>query len=79
MEDDGSAGRSNKSDAMSESSGIQNTEHRHTVPASELAPTGRCGRSMSPQQPHTELDSDVSDDTDQDLDIEDDAEFTLNP
>ncbi|XP_076616371.1 hematopoietically-expressed homeobox protein hhex [Chaetodon auriga] len=78
VEDDSSAGRSTKGDDLSEPSGIQSPEHRHTVPASELAPTGRCGRSVSPQQPHTELDSDVSDDTDQDLDIEDDADFTLN-
>lgn len=81
MEDD-STRRSNKGDDMIEPSGVQSPEHRHTVPASELAPTGRCVRSASAQQDtelHTELDSDVSDDTDQDLDIEDDTEFTMNP
>lgn len=79
MEDDSSAGRSHKGDETTEPSGIQSPEHRQTVPASELAQADRCVRSVSPQQPHTELDSDVSDDTDQELDIEDDAEFTLNP
>ncbi|XP_035516042.1 hematopoietically-expressed homeobox protein hhex-like [Morone saxatilis] len=79
VEEDNSAGRSHKGDELTEPSGIQSPKHRHTVPASELAQTGRCVNSVSPQQPHTELDSDVSDDTDQELDIEDDAEFTLNP
>ncbi|XP_030255230.1 hematopoietically-expressed homeobox protein hhex [Sparus aurata] len=78
LQDDGSAGRSNKGDDMTEPAGIQSPERRHTVSA-ELSPTGRCVLSVSPQQPHTELDSDLSDDTDQDLDIEDDSEFTLNP
>lgn len=78
MEDDGSAGRS-KGDCMTKPAGPQNPEHRHTVPASELPPTGHCVSSLSPQQAHTELDSDVSDDTDQDLDIEDDADFPVNP
>ncbi|XP_040885524.1 hematopoietically-expressed homeobox protein hhex [Toxotes jaculatrix] len=70
-EDDGSAGRSNgKGDEASESTGIQSPEHRQTVRV----------RSASPQQLHTELDSDVSDDTDRELDIEDDDddEFTRN-
>lgn len=82
MEDDSSAGRGNKGDETTEPSGIQSPEQRHTVPVSELAQAGRCARSVSPQQqqqPHTELDSDVSDDTDQELDIEDDDEFTVNP
>lgn len=79
VEDDGAAGRSNKEDDMSEASGIQSPEHRHTGPASELPPAGRCARSVSPQQPRTQLDSEVSEDTDQDLDIEDDSEFTLEP
>lgn len=78
VEDDCSAGRSNKGDETTEPSGLQSLEQRHTVSASEVQ-AGRCVRSVSPQQPHTELDSDVSDDTDQELDIEDDSEFTLNP
>lgn len=78
VEDD-STRRSNKGNDMTEPSGIQSPEHRHTVPASELASTGRCVRSVSAQQSHTELDSDVSDDTDQDLDIEDDTELTMEP
>ncbi|XP_042253575.1 hematopoietically-expressed homeobox protein hhex [Thunnus maccoyii] len=79
VEDDSSAGRSNKGDETTDLSGIQSPEQRHTIPVSELAQAGRCARSVSPQQSHTELDSDVSDDTDQELDIEDDDEFTLNP
>ncbi|KAI3365332.1 hypothetical protein L3Q82_010431, partial [Scortum barcoo] len=73
LEDDSAAGRSHKGDEKTELSGIQSPEHRHPVPGSELE------RSVSPQRPHTELDSDVSEDTDQELDIEDDTEFTLNP
>lgn len=79
MEDDTSTGRSNKGDDMTEPAVIQSLDHRHTVPSTEPVPAGRCASSVSPQQVHTELDSDVSDDTDQDLEIEDDAEFTLNP
>lgn len=80
LEEDNSAGRSHKGDEVTEpSSGIQSPAQRYTVPVSELAPADRCARSVSPEQPHTELDSDVSGDTDQELDIEDDAEFTLNP
>nr|XP_046232497.1 hematopoietically-expressed homeobox protein hhex [Scatophagus argus] len=79
VEDDSSAGRSNKGDDTSEPSGMQSPEHRHTVLGSELAPTGLRVRSVSAQQPHTQLDSDVSDDSDQDLDIEDEADLTMNP
>ncbi|XP_044034285.1 hematopoietically-expressed homeobox protein hhex [Siniperca chuatsi] len=79
VEDDSSAGRSQKGDETTESSGIQSPEHRQTILASELEQPDRCVRSVSPHQPHTEPDSDVSDDTDQELDIEDDAEFPLNP
>ncbi|XP_026208044.1 hematopoietically-expressed homeobox protein hhex [Anabas testudineus] len=77
---DTSVGRSNnKADEATESLGIPSPEQRQTVSASDLAQSGRCARSVSPEQPHTELDSDVSDDTDQELDIEeDDDEFTLN-
>ncbi|KAI4801140.1 hypothetical protein KUCAC02_000066, partial [Chaenocephalus aceratus] len=65
VEDEGSAGRS-KGDETSDSCGIQSPEQRLTAPASELQ-AARCGQ----------LDSDVSEDTDQELDIEDDG-FTLN-
>lgn len=78
LEEDGAAGSSsNKADGMTEPAGIQNPEHRLTSPASEAA---QRGRPPSSQQPYTELESEVSDDTDQELDIEDDEEeFTLNP
>ncbi|XP_078135923.1 hematopoietically-expressed homeobox protein hhex [Sander vitreus] len=81
VEDESPAGRSNKGDETTEPSGIQNPEQRHTVPASDVAQAGRCVRPVSPHQAHTELDSDVSDDTDQELDIEedDDDDYTLNP
>ncbi|XP_034716038.1 hematopoietically-expressed homeobox protein hhex [Etheostoma cragini] len=79
VEDESPAGRSNKGDETTELSGIQNPEQRHTVPASDLAQAGRCVRPVSPHHAHTELDSDVSDDTDQELDIEDDDDYTLNP
>ncbi|KAF1374329.1 hypothetical protein PFLUV_G00248910 [Perca fluviatilis] len=81
VEDESPAGRSNKGDETTEPSGIQNPEQRHTVPASDLAQAGRCVRPVSPHQAHAELDSDVSDDTDQELDIEeeDDDDYTLNP
>lgn len=75
-EGDSPAGRSNKPEENTDSSGIQSPSHRLTVPASELSKSGRCVRSESPD--HTELDSDVSEDTDQELDIEDDTEFTMN-
>uniref|UniRef100_A0AAQ4PJG7 Homeobox domain-containing protein n=1 Tax=Gasterosteus aculeatus aculeatus TaxID=481459 RepID=A0AAQ4PJG7_GASAC len=54
---------------------------KQTPPASEPAQAGRCmARSGSPQQQsRAERDSDVSDDTDQELDIEDDEAFTLIP
>ncbi|XP_042363827.1 hematopoietically-expressed homeobox protein hhex [Plectropomus leopardus] len=75
VEDDSSTGKSTKEDDTTE--GIQSPEQRRSAPASELQ-AGRCVLSASPQhqQPHTELDSDVSDDTDQELDIEDDDEFS---
>lgn len=78
VDEDGTR-RSNKGNDMTEPFGIHSPEHRHTVPSSELTPTGRCVRSVSEEQPHKDLDSDVSDDTDQELDIEDDTEFTLKP
>lgn len=79
--DDAALGRRNtKADDATEPPGTPTSpERRQTVSAADLAQSGRCARSASPQQPHTELDSDVSDDTDQELDIEeDDDEFTLN-
>lgn len=78
MEDE-SAQRNTRRDDMIEPSGVQSPEHRHTVPSSELTPTGCCARSGSAQQLHTELDSDVSDDADQDLDIEDDTDTNMEP
>ncbi|XP_028990450.1 hematopoietically-expressed homeobox protein hhex [Betta splendens] len=77
--DDTAVGRSNnKGDEATEPAGTPNPELRQTVPASELTPPGRRAPSASPQPSHTELDSDVSDDTDRELDIEDDDdEFTL--
>lgn len=77
LEEDGAAAgssSSSKADGMSEAAGIQSPEHRLSSPASEAA---QCGRPPSSQQPYTELESEVSDDTDQELDIED--EFTVNP
>lgn len=81
LEEDGAAGSSsNKADGMTEPAGIQSPEHRLTSPASEASQRGRPPSSQSSQQPYTELESEVSDDTDQELDIEDDEEdFTLNP
>lgn len=84
VEEDGSAGRSNKRDEATEPTGAhESPEQRLTVLASEpAAQGGRGGSSVSPQRPHTELDSDsVSDDSDQELDIEDDDDdqFTRRP
>nr|XP_020467350.1 hematopoietically-expressed homeobox protein HHEX [Monopterus albus] len=65
--DDTSVRRSNKADESPEAAGIRSPEQRQVISAGE-------------QQLHTELDSDVSDDTDQELDIEDDDDgFTMNP
>ncbi|XP_069374190.1 hematopoietically-expressed homeobox protein hhex [Paralichthys olivaceus] len=70
LENDNPAGRSNKSDEMTDSTVMQSPEQKQTVYV----------RSLSPQHLHTALDSNVtSDDTDQELDIEDDDEFTRNP
>lgn len=76
VEGDSPGGRNNKAEETTDSSGTQSPAHRHTVPTSELSQSGCCVHSESPK--HTELDSDVSEDTDQELDIEDDTEFTLN-
>ncbi|CAJ1080445.1 hematopoietically-expressed homeobox protein hhex [Xyrichtys novacula] len=77
VEGDSSAGRTNKAEETTESPEIQSPAHRHSAATSELSQSGRCGRSVSPK--HSELDSEVSEDTDQELDIEDDSEFPLNP
>lgn len=74
MEEESTAGRNDST----EPSAIHNAEHRQTAQTPELAP-GLCGRSAgSPQRTHTEPESDVSD-TDQELDIEEDDGFTLDP
>lgn len=75
VEEESSTGRSNNSkrDEPTEAPGAQSPEQRLTVLGSEPAREGG---------PHTELDSDsVSDDSDQELDIEDDDEqqFTRRP
>lgn len=62
-EGEGSAGRNNKGDPMTEPAAA-GMEQRQT------SEQGLLGHS---RQPHAELDSDVSDDTDQELDIEDDV------
>lgn len=67
VEDDSSGGMSTKGEEL------RSQEQRQTGPADH------CVQPVSSQEPHTVLDSDVSDDTDQELDIEDDDEFTLNP
>ncbi|KAF3691456.1 Hematopoietically-expressed homeobox protein hhex [Channa argus] len=77
VEDDSSVVRSNKGEGANEPGGIQSPEQRSTGSASELAPGGRCVRSESPQQLGTELDSDMSDDTDQELNIEEDDDDDL--
>ncbi|KAG7226563.1 hypothetical protein INR49_003720 [Caranx melampygus] len=84
VDDDGSAGKSNKRDETTEPTGAhESPEQRLTVLAGEPAQGGRGVSSVSPQRPHTELDSDsVSDDSDQELDIEDDDDddqFTRRP
>lgn len=62
MDDDST--RRSKSDDMSPA-------HSRAIPPAV--------RSASAQEPQAEIDSDVvSDDTDKDLDIEDDNEFTIN-
>lgn len=83
MEEDASTGRSTKRDETEPSGGHGSPEQRLTVLAGEPAQGGRAVSSVSPQRPHTELDSDsVSDDSDQELDIEDDDDddqFTRRP
>ena len=79
MEADCAAGRNNKGDKMTEQVGIQKLEQGQTSLASHVTQVGHCVHPISFQQPHTDLDSDVSDDTDQELDIDDQHEGTLNP
>ncbi|KAM4525924.1 hematopoietically-expressed homeobox protein hhex [Fundulus diaphanus] len=78
VEDDGALGRSCKADKMTEQVGIQSMEHRQAGPTPQLTPGGHRVHSGSAQSP-TDLDSDVSDDSDQELDIENNSEFTLKP
>ncbi|XP_062270051.1 hematopoietically-expressed homeobox protein hhex [Platichthys flesus] len=67
LENDSPAGRSNKGDEMIESTVMQSPEQKQTVYV----------RSVSPQHLHTAMDSNVtSDDTDQELDMVDDEEYT---
>lgn len=71
-----------RGEQTAEPTGTQSPERRHTPAACEEAPAGqgaRSGaRSASPQQPRSELDSDVSDDSDLELDIEDSEDgFTV--
>lgn len=68
-EEDSSAGRSTRAEESTEASETQSPAHRLSAATSELTQSG-C-RQPSP----TELDSEVSEDTDQELDIEDEAEF----
>ncbi|KAM4524072.1 hematopoietically-expressed homeobox protein hhex [Odontesthes bonariensis] len=76
VEADCAAGRNNKGDKMTEQGGVQKLEQG---PPSHVTQVGHCVHPRSFQQSHTDLDSDVSDDTDQELDIEDKHEGTLNP
>ncbi|KAF0025005.1 hypothetical protein F2P81_021886 [Scophthalmus maximus] len=76
LEEDSPVGRGN---TAAEPSGTQSPGRRQTPAASEHAQADRCARSVSPRHAHTELDSDVSDDTDQELDIEDDDECARQP
>ncbi|PWA14138.1 hypothetical protein CCH79_00016713 [Gambusia affinis] len=69
VEDDSALGRNCKSDKLTEQVGIQSMEHRQTGPTPLLTSGGHRVHSGSVQSP-TELDSDVSDDSDQELDIE---------
>ena len=73
LEDD-SASRTSKGDRLAEP--VQNPEQRQA----RAAHAPQAGPCVSLQPSHTDLDSDVSDDTDQELDIEeDDDELTLKP
>ncbi|XP_024913082.1 hematopoietically-expressed homeobox protein hhex [Cynoglossus semilaevis] len=74
LEDDTSAGRSNKS---TEGPVLHSPEHRQSGAPSEQTQAGRCAVSVSSspqQQLHAEMDSDVSEDSDLELDIEEDDE-----
>lgn len=79
VEDDCVVGRSSKGDKTSEEVGVQNQDQRQTGLASQVEEGGPCGHPLTLQQTHTDLDSDVSEDSDQELDIEEYNEFTLNP
>ncbi|XP_037547481.1 hematopoietically-expressed homeobox protein Hhex [Nematolebias whitei] len=76
VEDDCAVGRSSKGDNTSERVEVQNLEQRQTGPASQVE---QSGHTLTVQQTHTDPDSDMLDDSDQELDIEEYNEFTLNP
>ncbi|XP_051927227.1 hematopoietically-expressed homeobox protein hhex [Hippocampus zosterae] len=71
------AGRKDKGDGTSEQSGVLCTEQTRTVADSHVVEAGDRGRAMSPQQSFAEPEWSLSDDTDLELDIEEDNEFTL--
>ncbi|KAM4623907.1 hematopoietically-expressed homeobox protein hhex [Polymixia lowei] len=70
-EDDGCVGRS-KGD---EQSGVQDQRHPASVSQEPQSPSLHSASPLS----HRDIDSDISDDTDQELDIEEDDEFRMNP
>lgn len=71
--------RRSKGDDLSEPTAHHSPERTHGAPSPDLSSAGRCMRSLSAQQPHTQLDSPVSDDSDKDLDIEDETELPPIP
>ncbi|KAM6896912.1 hematopoietically-expressed homeobox protein hhex [Xenentodon cancila] len=72
VEDDSIATRTSKGDRTAEQMGMQNPEQRQVGRPSQAVQAGPCVSSLSVQPSHSSLDSDVSDNTDQELDIEDD-------
>lgn len=72
VEEDSSVGRSARAEDSSERSDIQSPTHRRLSSSSELTERGRC------QPSSTEPDSELSEDTDQELDIEDESEINLH-
>lgn len=71
--------RRSKGDDLSEPTAHHSPERTHGAPSPDLSSAGRCMRSLSAQQPHAQLDSPVSDDSDKDLDIEDETELPPIP
>lgn len=72
VEEDSSVARSVRAEDSSERSEIQSPTHRRSSSSSELTERGRC------QPSSTEPDSELSEDTDQELDIEDESEINLH-